>query len=109
MNKMKISDLRQRVLFEQVVLSDDGGGGVEESWAAVCEVWASVRALSGDERLEADAISGSLTHEVRLRWRDDVSPDMRMRLDQRIFDLRVVMDLDGRRRLLRCFAEERDL
>lgn len=109
MRDIRISDLRDRVTIERVSLVDDGGGGVEESFVPVAEVWASVRALSGDERVEADAISGSLTHEIHLRWRGDVGPDMRINAGGRIIDLKVVMDPDDRQRLLRCFGEERDL
>lgn len=109
MKDIKISDLRDRVTIERVSLIDDGGGGVEESFVPHAEVWASVRALSGDERVEADAISGSLTHEIYLRWRGDLGPDMRVNASGRIIDLKVVLDPDDRQRLLRCFGEERDL
>jgi len=75
----------------------------------VGEVWADVRPLSGAERVEADAISGNLTHEVFMRYRDDVGPDMQLRLGDRLFDIRVVMNMEERSRFLRLFAEERDL
>lgn len=106
--RVRIGDLRDRVAIEQVSLLDDGGGGAEETWVEVATVWARVRPLSGDERLEADAISGSLTHEIFLRWRGDIGPDMRLRQGARLYDLKVVMDPDGRQRFLRCFGEERD-
>lgn len=106
--RLKIADLRDRVTIERVTLVDDGGGGVDETWVPVATVWARVQALRGDERLEADAISGALTHEIHLRWREDIAPDMRLRQGAAIYDLKVVMDPDGRRRLLRCFGEERE-
>ncbi|MEO1542991.1 MAG: phage head closure protein [Pseudomonadota bacterium] len=109
MKDIRIGDLRDRVVIERVTLVDDGGGGVEETWVEVATVWASVRALSGDERVEADAISGQLTHEIHMRWRSDVGPDLRLRIGARVFDLKVVMDPDDRQKFLRCFGEERDL
>lgn len=107
--QIRIGDLRERVTIERVTLVDDGGGGVDETWVEVATVWGKVRPLSGDERVEADAISGALTHEIHMRWRSDVGPDMRLRVGTRLFDLRVVMDPDNRQRFLRCFGEERDL
>lgn len=109
MSSVRIGDLRQRITIETVTLTGDGGGGVDETWVEVAEVWAAVAPLSGAERVEADAISGRLTHEVWMRFRDDVAPDMRFRIDSRIFDIRVVMNTEERQRFLRCFAEERDL
>ncbi|MEO1205928.1 MAG: phage head closure protein [Pseudomonadota bacterium] len=109
MRDIRIGDLRDRVVIERVTLVDDGGGGVDETWVEVATVWAAVRALAGDERVEADAISGALTHEIHLRWRSDVGPDMRLRIAARVFDLKVVMDPDDRQKFLRCFGEERDL
>lgn len=109
MNDIRIGDLRQRIVIEAVTLTGDGGGGVDEVWVPVADVWAAVLPLSGSERVEADAISGRLSHEVWMRFRDDVAPDMRFRMGTRVFDIRVVMNIEERQRFLRLFAEERDL
>ncbi|MCV0370821.1 phage head closure protein [Filomicrobium sp.] len=106
---VRIGDLRQRVGIERVVRVTDGGGGAEEEWDMVAEVWAAVMPLTGTERVEADAVNGNVSHEIWMRYRPDVAPDMRLRLGPRLFDVRAVMDVEERRRFLRCLCEERDL
>ena len=109
MNEIRIGDLRQRLVLESALRVDDGGGGANETWVEEAQLWALVRPLAGQERVEADSIAGRVTHEIWLRYRDGVEPSMRFRMDTRLFDIRAVMDVDERRRFLRCFAEERDL
>lgn len=106
---IRIGDLRQRVGIERAVRVMDDGGGADEEWEMLAEVWASVTPLTGSERVEADAINANVSHEIWMRHRSDVSPDMRLRLGPRLFDVRAVMDVEERRRFLRCLCEERDL
>ena len=106
---VSIGDLRQRMTLEQVSRVDDGGGGASESWAAVATLWGALRPLQGHEELDADALSGALTHEVWLRYRDGVKPDMRLRHGGRIFEVRAVIDVGERGRWLRLLCEERRL
>jgi SPP1 family predicted phage head-tail adaptor len=106
---MRIGDLRQRLRIERPQRAADGGGGAEESWEMVAEVWAAIAPLAGGERVEADAVVGRITHEVWLRFRADVTPGMRLRLGARLFDVRAAIDFEERRRFLKCMCEERDL
>jgi SPP1 family predicted phage head-tail adaptor len=101
--------LRMRLTLEAPSRAGDGGGGAATSWATVSEVWGAVRPTSGAEGFELDRIAGTVTHEIVLRYRPDVTPEMRLRSGTRIFDIRSVFDPDARRRWLTCLAEERDL
>lgn len=109
MNDVRIGDLRQRLALEQSARVADGGGGAVESWVELAQVWALLRPLSGQERLESDAVTGRVSHEVWLRHRDGVEPEMRFRLASRLFDIRAVLDVDERHRFLKCLVLERDL
>lgn len=57
-------------------------------------VWAAFRTLSGGERLAAEQVAATLTHEVSIRYRSGVRPDHRILLGTRIFDIKDVRDLD---------------
>ncbi len=108
-DSIKIGNLRQRVSIEEPLRTGDGGGGAQESWVELAQVWAQIRPLNGSERAEADGIAGKVSHEIVMRFRADIAPEHRLFYDGRIFDIRAVLDLDERRRFLRCLVEERDL
>lgn len=107
--RLRIGDLRHRLTLEYAVRVDDDCGGATETWVAVAEVWSAVRATSGDERTDADQLAGHVTHEIWIRRRSGVGPDMRFREGGRVFEIRAVLDDWQRGRLLRCLCEERDL
>lgn len=109
MTGTRIGDLRHRMRLEVVTRVPDGAGGAEETWSLVAELWAAVKPLSGEEGLAADRIAGRASHEVVVRYRPGVMPAMRLVLGTRTFDIRAVLDIDERRRFLRCLVEERDL
>jgi SPP1 family predicted phage head-tail adaptor len=103
------SDLRHRLTLEELNRVADDGGGFTESWVAVATVSADLRPIGGSERVEADRLTGSVTHDVVLRYRAGVVPAMRFREDTRIFQIIAVIDVEERRRWLRCLCEEREL
>lgn len=109
MSVIKIGELTRRVVLEQISRVADGAGGATETWTAVAAVFASVKALGGSESLAFDRMTGRATHEIVIRYRANVQPAMRFRLDTRIFEILSALDEDGRRRHLRCLVEERDL
>ncbi len=106
---VRIGDLRHRLSLEAAAREDDGCGGAVETWLEQAQVWAAVRPMGGNEREAADQLAGRVTHEVWLRWREGVRPDMRFRFAARIFEIRAVIDADERRRFLKCLCEEREL
>ena len=59
--------------------------------------------------VEADRLAGSVSHEVALRYRPGIVPAMRFRKGARVFHIVSVIDVDERRRWLKCLCEERDL
>ncbi len=105
----RIGALRHRVVLERPVRAADAGGGADETWEPVAELWAAVTARSGKEDVFADRVSGARRVDVTIRYRDDAAPGMRFRLGDRQLNIRAVLDEDGRRRFLKCDCEERDL
>ena len=104
-----IGRLRHRLALEAVSRSPDGGGGASETWTTVTIVWAEITPTGGTESVDADALTGRISHEIVFRYRPDVAPAMRLRGASRIFEIAAVIDVDERRRWLRCLCVERDL
>lgn len=70
--------LDQQVTIQQptTAASTQSGAGVV-TFSTLATVPASVRALSGDERLAAGAIASAVSYEITARFRSDVTPAMR--------------------------------
>lgn len=104
-----IGELRTRLTLEAPSRVGDGGGGAQVTWELVADVWAALRPTAGTETYEFDRVAGKVSHEVVIRFRSDVIPQMRFRAGTRVFDIRAAFDPDQRRRWLKCLAEEHDL
>lgn len=103
-----ISSLRERLALQAPDEADDGAGGAAVAWTALADVWAALETLQGGEVFAFGRVDASLTHRVILRHRADVTPDRRFVLGERVFEIRAVIDPDGRRRWLHCLCEERE-
>lgn len=104
-----IGDLRHRVQIESPTRTSDGGGGSTTFWSVVAEVWAAIWPRSSDEALELDRVAGKATHDIWIRYRSDMKPEMRITFGTRVFDVRGVIDVEDRGRWLKCPSVERDL
>lgn len=61
---------------------------------------------SGREYERAAQITADMTHLIRMRWVDGVSTEMRLIVDDRVFQLLTVLDPTGRREELMVTAKE---
>jgi SPP1 family predicted phage head-tail adaptor len=101
--------LRHRLTLEQAATEADGSGGFATSWAEVATLWGAIEAIGGREFGMADTIKGEATHRITIRYRGGVGPAQRFTSEERVFEIRSVIDPDGRRRRLVCLCVERDL
>lgn len=106
MKFVRIGELRHRVTLEEAQRAGDGGGGASVSWLALTDLWARIRPVSGSEVVIAEQIAGRITHEIVLRYRAGLRPAMRFTQADRTFHIAAVLDIDERRRLLRCLCRE---
>lgn len=106
---VKAGDLRHRIAIERPERTSDGAGGSTTEWMTVAEVWAAIWSRSADEDFTLDRVAGTATHDVWIRYRADVQPDMRIRFGTRLFDILGAIDVEDRGAWLKCPVEERDL
>ena len=69
--------------------------------------WASVVPLSGRELERAREVVANATHEVKMRYRDGVNAQKRIRHDNRFLNIESVRNVDerGRELVLTCVEE----
>lgn len=101
-----VGELRVRATIEAPVDTPDDSGAMTRSYAPLGNVWAHVAALTGEDRFVASRQEQSVTHLVRMRWRADVTSEMRFVLRARKLLIHSVYDPDERQRLLICRCEE---
>lgn len=106
---MQSGRLRNWITIQSRTLSQDALGGSVETWSALATVPANVRMVGQGERYipSADQEVALVTHRVRMRYRDDVSPLNRIVYGTRVLDIESAVDPDGRSRELVCMCSER--
>ncbi len=104
--------LDKRVTIQSLAESDDsaGGGGLTEAWSDVGLWWVSISTTGGREFRAAQALQPELTHEIRGRFRTDVSAKHRLSYVannvRRSFTIEAVIDPEERHEQLVCHCTE---
>jgi SPP1 family predicted phage head-tail adaptor len=104
---IRAGNLRHTIVLQARTGSTDAGGGKTGAWAdASPEIWASVEPLDGSQALRAMQQGLVTPHRVRMRYRDGVSAEKRVRYGARHFLIRSVVDVDERHRELQLLCDE---
>lgn len=102
---MRAGMLRHRVTIQryELVVDDYGAPLHRESWKDVATVWASVEAMSGRDFFAARQEQSEVTHKVTIRYRGDVTAQMRVLHGGKIFGIVAPLpDNRGTRLVLMC-------
>jgi SPP1 family predicted phage head-tail adaptor len=103
---MPIGDLDRRVTIEQAALSPDGAGGGVVTWSELATVWGRLQPVAGREHWQAMQLQGAASQRVTIRRRTDVTAAMRARIDNRVFNIRAVLNGGAREPYSELFCEE---
>lgn len=103
---MRAGQLRQRITIQQPTIVQDTFGEADVTWSTYIQAWASIEPLRGREALEAMSLQQEVTHRVRMRHRDGVTPDMRISHDGRTFNIRSVRNLWERDKTIEMMVQE---
>lgn len=101
--------MRRRLSLQEPQRLADAGGGAQESWTTVAMMWGEVRPTIGHEGASEHQVQGRISHEVLIRSRPGVLPAMRFLEGGRVYEINSVLEVEGKRRLLKCLCEERKL
>ena len=98
--------LRHRIQLQHTERVDDGGGGSETELVTYAEPWAWIRPASGKRHVFGDQLQEDITHEIILRYRDDIQGDDAISYDGRQFAIRYSYDIEERKRFLMLDCRE---
>lgn len=96
-------------LNRQIVLQfrnhgQDEAGQPAQTWTNLTTVWASIEDLTGREFQAAQATQNGTETRIRIRYRDDIDPNMRVVYGAKIYDIQAVLDRNGRREELQLMC-----
>lgn len=102
-NPLYPSRLRSRSEFLRRTVTVEHGIS-RERWETAFTCWCGVEPLSGREFWEAASINRENEVRFTIRFRCDVSPEMRIRLDGAVYDITSVIDKNNRHEALEILA-----
>ena len=73
----------------------------------IAECRASVEPLSGRELFESQQVVADVTHRVRIRWREEITPELEINYQGRTLQIVSVIDPGERHRELELLCRER--
>ena len=100
---MRAGMLHHRVTLQRFQQGQDAYGGPVETWEDVATVWASLEAMSGREFFASQQAQSEVTQRIRIRYRPDVTADMRVIHNGKVFNIVAPLpDNRGRELVLMC-------
>jgi len=93
---MRAGRLRHRVGIQSQTTSLDVYGEDTGSWVTGATVWASVEPISGNERIQSNAMEATTTHRVRMRGGATVTTDNRLLFGSRVLEIESIADMGER-------------
>ena len=103
---LQAGSLNRRLSVERRIQNFDALGGIGEGWLPLFDVWAKILPLTSRQQHDGSALVDHTSHNIYLRYRNDIKSGMRFRLLSRIFNIITVRDPDETSRYLHCTVIE---
>jgi SPP1 family predicted phage head-tail adaptor len=94
--------LRTPVTFQRKTRTPNGSGGWSETWGAISgsAARASVKGLSGFERIQSDRVNAETKERIVCRYFAGLRPDDRVIIEGRAHNITYINDVERRKRWL---------
>lgn len=106
MRSVRAGDLRHRVTIQQLVTTYNEYNEPVATWSDIATVWAFVEPLSGREYFAAEQIQARVNTRIVIRYRAGIVPAMRVMWGAKVYNIRAVIDTEGRHEELQLMCEE---
>jgi SPP1 family predicted phage head-tail adaptor len=104
----RIGELDHRVVIEAAVQSRTSEGEVVNGWAPVATVYAAIRPIRGEEKLQAGVSVESFDTVITVRWAQALADltrgGVRLKHKTRIFDVKDIQPINYERRWIEFYA-----
>lgn len=97
--------MRHRITFQIQPPDKDSLGGYGDDWKDVFTVWAQISPVSGREYF-SQIRETAVSHKIYCRYREGISPKMRIRYKNRTFRIISVLNWEENNKGLTIMCEE---
>lgn len=80
---MRIGQFKQRIVIERATQAKNAIGELVPTWATFVTVWAAVEPATGNTYYAAKQADSKADGRIRIRYRNDIKPTMRVKFDGR--------------------------
>lgn len=95
---MRAGTLNSFVTVEYRSGEQDEAGQPVDEWVELAGMWANIKNRTGAETIRADQESSVVRTSIRVRYREDITADMRVVHRERVYEIKAVLpaedDLD---------------
>ena len=101
-----IGRLRYKVDLQKATDTSDGGGGRSQAYNTIAQIFADIRPQSGAEQYRQGKVQDRTTHNIFIRHRADISTAYRIKFENRLFNIRQIINIDERDRFYKLVCNE---
>jgi SPP1 family predicted phage head-tail adaptor len=94
---MAAGQFKHRVLIQSLQPGQDKIGQPTTTWATFKTLGADIRTLGGLESIKADAQAATTKASIRVRYRTDITADMRVVHGSTVYEIKAVLPDEQRR------------
>ena len=106
---MRTGLLRHRIIIEKPTQSKNAIDEVVSTWSTFCTIWAAVEPAAGNAYYAANQLDAKVDGRVRIRYRGDLEPNMRIKFGDRILSIvSIVHPKENHKELHLMYAESLD-
>jgi len=102
----QVGQLRHQITLQGQGSTRDTGGGISAGFTTIATVYADIKPKSGKEVYKQGKLIGSVSHEITVRYRTDISNGSRIKIANKLFNIRAIINVDERDRFLKLLCEE---
>lgn len=95
---IRSGDLRTQATLQRWTQVPNDSGGTDNAWVTVGTPWCQNVSATSRELREAQKLQTTVTHAIKLRYNETITPQMRLVIGDLRLHIESVVDPDWRRR-----------
>jgi SPP1 family predicted phage head-tail adaptor len=105
-SKVSFSQFNKRISIEVLVRTPDGLGGYKQDWQQFTECWAQIAPVRANEAIQLRYKEIKLLYKIYIRYYPNLPYNIRVRLKDRVFTAKHIINVNEDNKLLEILAEE---